>query len=465
VKLQPNLPAVPWSTASAEELAEAAGAADLFVFRRVADGRFAHIGGAGRGTGWAGIVEVALDDEPLVVEAFESGEVVRRAGTSPVHVLGPYYAHAAALVPVGSDVLVVWGAPHGGLDQATDGDLVELSRFAAETLVDVAPAKRLADELEALNAVRDLLHLPAETYEEALQRLVDQATVSLSCDLGVLYVREHERVAISDQRGGMSLERDGLLGALREIDAIGRFPICRQEAAAEELPEPFRSTDGVFAYYLLELERPEPGFLLLLHTVACAPRGFTQLCQSLGVKLVEAAEPLLTAALLRDTMREELSRVAAEARRDPLTGLANRLAWNEALAASNADENEPVSIVQLDCRGLKHLNDTQGHHVGDTLLCDVAVALSASVREHDLVARLGGDEFGILLCGADERMAARVVERIEAAVRADRGSRPPIALAIGTATARDGDLEGAQRRADAAMLEAKRVPNADESAA
>ena len=46
-------------------------------------------------------------------------------------------------------------------------------------MVEVAPAKRLADELEVLHAVQDLLHGPAETFDDALQHLVDQATLSL----------------------------------------------------------------------------------------------------------------------------------------------------------------------------------------------------------------------------------------------------------------------------------------------
>ena len=73
----PELPPEPWSAASAEELASAAGASDLFVFRKVGESRYAHVGGAGRGAGWAGIVEVS-DDEP-VVQAMASKSLLRRA--------------------------------------------------------------------------------------------------------------------------------------------------------------------------------------------------------------------------------------------------------------------------------------------------------------------------------------------------------------------------------------------------
>src|SRR4029079_11427117 len=139
------------------------------------------------------------------------------------------------------------------------------------------------------------------------------------------------------------------------------FPLCVQEAAAVELPMPFRTADGVLAYYILEIQEPLPGFLLLLHTVAAAPRGFTLLCQSLGRKLVDAAEPLLATALLRETMRAELARAEAAARSDSLTSLPNRLAWTEAFAAASPSPEAPVRIIKLDCRGLKQTNDHTRH--------------------------------------------------------------------------------------------------------
>jgi diguanylate cyclase (GGDEF)-like protein len=181
------------------------------------------------------------------------------------------------------------------------------------------------------------------------------------------------------------------------------------------------------------------------------------LCQALGTKLVEASEPLLEAALLRDRMRAELERAEAEARCDPLTGLANRLAWNESIASREVSSEKPASVIQLDCRGLKAINDTYGHRVGDELLLRVAAILRSCVRDHDLVARLGGDEFAVLLCETDEVRARAIVERIvEAAAAEEAPGLPRVELAIGTATARDEPLEVAQALADARMLEAKR---------
>jgi len=448
----------PWTQASAAEIAVAAGAADLFVFRRIAGRRFAHVGGAGRGAGWAGIVEVGAEEEPLIEALLVDGPVVRRSKAEPWRVLGPYYGRAVAVVQVSEDVFVVFGAEGESMSSVSDQDLLGLARFASEGLVEVEPAKRLADELESLHAVQDLLHAPAETFEQAAQSLVEHAAGSLSCELAVLWLSDQRRAVICDRRGAEPLRAVEVENALAAVAEREASPVCIQEAKAAELPSPFGSADGVLAYYLLEIKQPVSGVLLLLHTSAGTPRGFTLLCQSLGRKLIDAAEPLLAAALLRDRMRDELERTAAQARQDPLTGLSNRLAWIEALSSAAACTESPASIVQLDCRGLKLINDTHGHHAGDQLLCRVASALRSSVRDHDLVARLGGDEFGILLCGADEEMTQAAVERIEATLAAERDEeQADIALAIGVATSRDGQLDAAQRRADAAMLDAKRT--------
>jgi hypothetical protein len=141
-----------WFGTSAAELASAAGAVDLFVFRRVAENRFAHVGGAGRGAGWAGIVEVE-DDEPLIASALSTEGVVRRTDAAATHAFGPYYGQTLAIVTVSPDVFVVFGADGDGGDLADDRSLTELAAYSADALVEVAPAKRLADEVEALSAV------------------------------------------------------------------------------------------------------------------------------------------------------------------------------------------------------------------------------------------------------------------------------------------------------------------------
>ncbi len=449
-------PPDPWARASLEELARSAGAPDLFVLRRIGADRFAHVDGYGRGVGWAGIVEIGLDEEPMLAAAAAAGGVLRRDSAAPEHAFGPYYARSFAVVPVGDDSLVVFGSNQDPVDELQDGEFRELAECVVSSIGEISPAKRLADELELVNAVRDLLLAPAAGIGEALDNVVREATAALSCEAGVLYLQELERLAVADRGFTIAPATELLLGVMRELTAKGRSPVCIQDAISRDLPKPFSAAEGVKSYYLLELEPPLTGALLLLHTES-APRGFTTLCQALGRRLVEAAGTVLSAGLAREQLLAEAEQAGQQARRDPLTGLSNRRGWEEAIAATRATPERPVSIIQLDCRALKEANNSHGHHVGDELLQALAEILRASVRE-GLVARLGGDEFAALLADTDRKACSVVAERLTASVAA----HPPIAgvelaVAVGAATtsALELDLSHTHRLADAEMLRDK----------
>lgn len=94
------------------------------------------------------------------------------------------------------------------------------------------------------------------------------------------------------------------------------------------------------------------------------------------------------------------ARIAALAREDPLTGLANRRTFMEYLEAAfrgRARDKSDFAVLFLDLDGFKDVNDTLGHAAGDALIVEVAKRLRETVRKDDFVARFGGDEFAILL--------------------------------------------------------------------
>lgn len=87
---------------------------------------------------------------------------------------------------------------------------------------------------------------------------------------------------------------------------------------------------------------------------------------------------------------------------DPLTGLPNRMRFNDALthAATQAQQlQQPFALALIDLDNFKEVNDSMGHDVGDELLCAVATRLSKALRGNDMIARIGGDEFGVLIHG------------------------------------------------------------------
>ncbi len=135
----------------------------------------------------------------------------------------------------------------------------------------------------------------------------------------------------------------------------------------------------------------------------------------------------------------ELAVVAAAAHTDALTGALNRRGFTDAvereLARARRYERR-FALAYLDVRGLKALNDSEGHQAGDALLGEVARLLKESAREADVVGRIGGDEFALLLpeqpAGTADTVTRRIRERVIAR-RAELGLTVPWDLTIGTA--------------------------------
>ena len=192
------------------------------------------------------------------------------------------------------------------------------------------------------------------------------------------------------------------------------------------------------------------------------PRGFTLLCQRVGRALADAAEVLLSQAAAREELSAERDRYALEARTDELTGLANRIAWTEALARERKRRSRyrrPVVLMSVDVDRLKEVNDRYGHQAGDELLRAAAGVLVRALRDTDLVARIGGDEFGVLLPETSTEAMEAVIRRIQVACAEWRGSHPDLrlSLSIGWASPEPfGDLQEALRTADGRMYESKR---------
>lgn len=161
-----------------------------------------------------------------------------------------------------------------------------------------------------------------------------------------------------------------------------------------------------------------------------------------------------------DELREALDEARGSARRDPLTDLANRRAFDEAFAALAPDA--PVAIAVCDIDHFKRVNDEFGHAVGDRVLKAIAQTL-ASECECGLVARYGGEEFALLFTGTAIADVAAVLDRARSAVAARRFRVRETAMSLGTVTLSGGFAVGVAvsgqhailARADAALYRAK----------
>jgi ribonuclease P protein subunit RPR2 len=172
-------------------------------------------------------------------------------------------------------------------------------------------------------------------------------------------------------------------------------------------------------------------------------------------ELVSAVADLAASIFAAD---ERIAASRAEARRDAVTGLGNRLAFDERLAAAVERATRghgSVSLLMLDADGFKNINDSRGHAEGDDVLRELGRVLLRSVRPEDGVYRLGGDEFAVVV-GGRRTAAVRVGERVRRALRTHRRAQLPtfsggIAVAPGDART----PEDLARKADAALYAAK----------
>jgi hypothetical protein len=290
--------------------AASVGASDLFVLRRVSGNRFVHFGGSGRGSGWAGLIEVSTDEEGSLGDALTTRKPVRLAHGGKELVFGPYYAHAAAFVPVTPDVVVVFGGENEALGTATDDALQSAAALAADAVESVTPAKKMADELEELDAVRAAVAVDVGTVEETMRAIALVAAEALACEAAAIYLADGNRIEVVDRGWELREPPERIAAALKSVLADGRFPYCVQDASIVPLPSPLDRERGIRSYYLIELTGLSKGVLFVAHTDA-APRGFTLLCRRLGLRLGDVASVGLGAALTREWCSAEAARLHA----------------------------------------------------------------------------------------------------------------------------------------------------------
>ncbi|MGY1836046.1 GGDEF domain-containing protein [Blastococcus sp. SYSU DS0510] len=162
----------------------------------------------------------------------------------------------------------------------------------------------------------------------------------------------------------------------------------------------------------------------------------------------------------RDTQRL-VDELAQRSRTDALTGLGNRWAFDEELAARLEGSHGPrrhradptsTTVLLVDVDHFKAYNDRHGHPAGDAALVQVARAIRRGARRGDGVHRIGGEEFAVLLEAGHEE-GLRVADRVRRAVAEAGGGQ--ITVSVGVATGRGEEPGSLFARADRALYRAK----------
>lgn len=156
---------------------------------------------------------------------------------------------------------------------------------------------------------------------------------------------------------------------------------------------------------------------------------------------------------------EAVLRRSTAARRDPLTGLLNRRAYDEHLdmmIAHAARDLGTFTTIQIDLDHFKQINDTRGHPEGDRVLMAVARIALRELRIGEELYRVGGEEFAILITG-DRNVGILVAERIRAALSRHRRhpSLPTLSAGVACFPQDGSDRVGLARAADRALYAAK----------
>ena len=163
------------------------------------------------------------------------------------------------------------------------------------------------------------------------------------------------------------------------------------------------------------------------------------------------------------TMEVSLSQKQQQASTDPLTGIANRMVYEEhivQICQHVRDEGAESCLLMLDIDHFKQINDRFGHAAGDRALRIVADQLKTRLRADDLLARYGGEEFVVVLSGTNGEAGLRVAESLRTCIESlsFRGQQQPVSITMScgvTQLRADDDPQHAFERADRALYRAK----------
>jgi diguanylate cyclase (GGDEF)-like protein len=333
---------------------------------------------------------------------------------------------------------------------------------------DVTEQKRAEKRLVIEHAVTGIL-AAATTLEQAIAEVLEAFCKTLDWTYGAYWTRDERDAltcaqryttlsmddeAVRDFARGGTVSPEGFLGRTWQngepvwfADLALETAFKRRDAATRlnlrsAFAFPVRVGDqlvGVMEFFCGDMRKPDESSLLLSGALG------NQVGQFIARKGAE----------------QNLQFVAAH---DPLTGLPNRMTFNQRLAHALAlaqRHQRLLAVLFIDLDRFKIINDTLGHEAGDELLREIANRLRACLREVDTVCRQGGDEFVVLIeevadIGQLSSVAQKILDAVsQAFVYAEQECLLTASIGISTYPGDSADVQALLKNADIAMYRAK----------
>ncbi|KAF1698196.1 hypothetical protein CSC62_06150 [Pseudoxanthomonas jiangsuensis] len=325
------------------------------------------------------INQLRLDDRDAALKALEEASEAARSSASVLMELRVRSALSGLRQEGGAEATMRALEQIAGLQAELPdpaGEAATLARLSTIQGQSGLRAQALASARRAYEQARPT-HSPQETYQ-ALQALVEALAA------------EGDTRGALDYAGRISAMK---LDALRQqrMDLLADLQARNQDALSQRELERMRYEDNIRR---LKEEK-------------------SRMLRSAGIGLLVLLLLGAVAFGLLQRRRHQQLRVFSE--RDALTGLANRHAATaalNALAAQRSQDDARHVLFLIDIDHFKQINDTHGHHAGDTVLAEVSRRLQAACRPGDLVSRWGGEEFLVACANLDPAQAQAVAARL-----------------------------------------------------
>ena len=271
-------------------------------------------------------------------------------------------------------------------------------------------------------------------------------SVAVGIAVGVLLGRGRNKGSGPEQA---STEERALLKILAELLAVAEQMASNVEHHSTKIQENAQQVDRLHVTGEMETIKEA----LLYHMTA------------LLASNQQMQEDLVCTRYRLEEQAQEIDSAKQEARKDELTEVANRRAFNEKLHLlldGWRRQKEPFVLIIADLDQFKRVNDSHGHQAGDRILKAAGKGLRRLAREADFVGRYGGDEFAILLPKTGKDLGMDIAKGLCSGIADDsfsvavRGGEVTISFSMGVAVPHEGDTdESILQRADESLYRAK----------